>query len=134
VAGRTVGGDAMTKFCDAKCRFCEWNAERGYWQLRLAVWPIRASSALPEEIAEVHPATRIIACPNCGRKLNPGGTVTERVDKAVALRLAGLLRNAEDECPPQWKLCDLADGRQCDECVLAWAEQQAEQEADDATP
>lgn len=70
----------------------------------------------------VHPATEIVACPNCGMGLRKGGETEEMVSKRVAM---AAVRDAMDEdcnrrCP------DFLTGEEpCPECYLFYAEQQA---------
>lgn len=75
----------------------------------------------------VHPATEIVACPNCGMGLRKGGETEEMVSRKVALNVA-----AQSGRPQRWacpvkcgECCSRLTLALCAERRLAWAEQQA---------
>lgn len=75
----------------------------------------------------VHPATEIVACPNCGMGLRKGGETEEMVSRKVALNVA-----AQSGRPQRWacpvkcgECCSRLTLALCAERRLAYAEQQA---------
>ena len=135
-----------TTYCDPNCRFCTYNEAADRWELTLAL-PVRDDHDPPTLTEDgvlatlVHPATEIVACPNCGMGLREGGETEEMVSRKVAVSALEVCGRRCLDCDAHYHCPQLESDhgpydvtlRQCAERRLAWAEQESRQQAQTRT-